>query len=92
MPELERNVEMFSDTETTISPDFRLFLTSMPEDYFPVSVLQNGIKMTTEAPRGIKSNLIRTYAEYTDESLNDCVKPDTWKTLLFGLSFFHAIV
>lgn len=90
MPELERNVDLFSDPEQNISPDFRLFLTSMPEDYFPVSVLQNGIKMTTEAPRGIKSNLIRTYAEYTEDWIQDCAKADQWKTLLFGLAFFHA--
>lgn len=24
--------------------------------------------------------------------LNDCKKPEIWKKLLFGLSFFHAII
>lgn len=33
----------------------------MPVDYFPTSVLQTGLKMTTEPPRGIKNNLQRTY-------------------------------
>jgi len=34
----------------------------MPADYFPVSVLQNSVKVTTEPPRGMKANLQRTYS------------------------------
>ena len=92
MPELEKNVENFANKNINVHEDFRLFLTSMPEDYFPVSVLQTGIKLTTEAPRGIRSNLVRCYAEYTEEMFADCSKPEQWHTLLFGLAFFHAIV
>ena len=33
----------------------------MPVDYFPVSVVQNSLKMTTDPPKGIKANLKRTY-------------------------------
>ena len=64
----------------------------MPTDYFPVSVLQNGLKMTTEPPRGIKANLKSAYAEISDEQINDSSKPGIWKKLLFALSFFHATV
>ena len=55
-----------------IDPDFRLYLTSMPAPYFPVAVLQNGIKLTTEPPRGIKANLKRGYNELSAEFLDDC--------------------
>jgi dynein heavy chain len=56
MPQLEEIVNNFSQ-DRNIHSDFRLFLTSMPAEYFPVSILQNGLKLTTEPPSGIKANL-----------------------------------
>ena len=91
MPELEKKVLEFVDIPD-LHDEFRLFLTSMPVNYFPVSILQNGVKMTTEPPRGLKANLKRTYQEFSDNFLEDCKKPEAWKKLIFGLSFFHAIV
>ena len=52
--------------------DFRLWLTSMPSDQFPVFILQNGSKMTVEPPRGIKANLLKSYAGFNDDFLNSC--------------------
>ena len=92
MTSLENIVINFGAEENELHPDFRLFLTSMPADYFPVSVLQNGVKLTTEPPRGLRANLKRTYQSFTDTFLNDCKKAEAWKKLVFGLSFFHAIL
>lgn len=91
MSTLEQRVMAFSE-RTDIDPDFRLFLTSMPAPYFPVSVLQNGVKLTTEPPRGIKANMKRGFNEMTDEYLDDCKKAKEWRKLIFGLSFFHAVI
>lgn len=90
MPVLERLVEGIAPDK--VHRDFRLWLTSMPSDKFPVSVLQNGIKMTNEPPKGIKANLLRTYNSFDDPFLNSSKRPQQWKRLLFGLCFFHALI
>lgn len=83
MPVLEEIVNKFNEETHLIDDNFRLFLTSMPVKYFPVSILQNGLKLTTEPPRGIKANLKRSYNEMTEESFK-APKPE-WNRLLFGL-------
>ena len=90
MPDLEEKIAEFQDKE--MHAEFRLFLTSDSVPFFPVSVLQNGIKSTTEPPRGIKANLKRSWAEITDSFLEDCKKQEAWNKLVFGLTFFHAVV
>ena len=74
-----------------VHPDFRLFLTSAPAPYFPVSVLQTGVKMTNEPPKGFKANLHRSFSNLVKpEDYENSLKPRQWKKLLCGLAFFHA--
>lgn len=61
MVALEQIVATFSEEKDEIDENFRLFLTSMPAKYFPVSILQNGLKLTTEPPWGLKANIKRSY-------------------------------
>ncbi|RXN34314.1 dynein heavy chain axonemal [Labeo rohita] len=72
MPSLERLIENIDPDK--VHRDFRLWLTSLPSSKFPVSILQNGSKMTIEPPRGIKANLLRTYASLTDDFITSCTK------------------
>lgn len=64
----------------------------MPSPAFPVSVLQNSVKMTMEPPSGLRQNLLQNYEGFDNAALNDCRKPADYKKLLFAFSFFHAIV
>ena len=61
--------------DNLVNPNFRLWLTSMPVKTFPVSILQNSLKLTTEPPSGIKSNIKKLFNEITEEKTLPKSKP-----------------
>ena len=97
MPTLAKIVDECSRDEHrgSIHYEYRLWLTSMPSTKFPVAILQNGIKMIMEAPKGLKANVLRSFcsAPISDPEFFDAVsQPKEWKKLLYGLCFFHAVI
>ncbi len=58
-------------TEET-NPKFRLWLTTAPSDKFPVPILQKGIKMTYEPPKGLKNSLLRSYLSFDPKQFEAC--------------------
>ncbi|EFC46212.1 axonemal dynein heavy chain [Naegleria gruberi] len=101
MPTLENIIAEFSSPMAVVHKDFRLWLTSMPSKDFPIPILQNSVKVTNEPPKGLRSNLSRTYNEITDEyfysfedgeEFPDCSKKLAFRKLLFGLCLFHGVI
>jgi len=93
MSSLERLCENFKTD--SINPRFRLWLTSYPSEDFPVALLQNGIKLTKEPPKGMRANLLGAYRTdpiSSPEFYASCVQEAALKKLMFGLCFFHAVV
>jgi dynein heavy chain len=93
MVELERITAAIDPKET--HPDFRLWMTSYPSNDFPVSILQDGVKITTEPPKGLKNNI---QASFLGDLISapsfweDCAKMPELKNLTYTLCFFHAII
>ena len=88
LPALERIVEEIRPDGT--HAEFRLWLTAMPNPKFPVAVLQNGIKMTFEPPKGMRANLQGSFMSFDQEWFEGSQRSATFRQLVFGVCFFHA--
>jgi dynein heavy chain len=77
-------------------PEFRLFLSAEPppglERGLPISLLQASIKLTNEPPEGLKPNLLRAYNEFNEEILEGCAKQAEFRSIIFALCYFHAVL
>ncbi|EDV29505.1 uncharacterized protein TRIADDRAFT_51924 [Trichoplax adhaerens] len=94
MPELRRIVDEIVSGSDTIDPYFRLWLSSKPDPFFPVDILQAGLKISVEPPQGLKANLLQSFNSglIYEESFEDHHTGPAWKKVLFGLCFFNAVV
>jgi dynein heavy chain len=57
MPTLDGLIEKLD--ELPQNTKFRLWLTSMPANTFPVTILQNGVKATIEPPKGLRNKFAK---------------------------------
>lgn len=71
---------------------FRLWLTACTSPDFPISILQTGVKMTIEPPKGLKMAMLRSYLAVDEEWFESCCKPAEFKKMHFGLCFFHGLI
>ncbi|XP_072318696.1 dynein axonemal heavy chain 6 [Eucyclogobius newberryi] len=89
---MEELIKTFSEPDTKLNESFRLFLSSMPSKVFPVTVLQNSVKVTNEPPKGLRANMRRAFTEITDNYFEDHLLGNQWRKIVFGVCFFHAII
>ena len=55
-------------------------------------IVQMCIKATNEPPTGIKANMNRALALFNNDIFESCSKANEFKSILFALNFFHAIL
>uniref|UniRef100_A0A8C4HR50 Dynein, axonemal, heavy chain 6 n=2 Tax=Dicentrarchus labrax TaxID=13489 RepID=A0A8C4HR50_DICLA len=89
---MEELIKTFTEPDTSIHENFRLFLSSMPTKVFPVTVLQNSVKVTNEPPKGLRANMRRAFTEISSSFFEDHVLGCQWRKIVFGICFFHAII
>ena len=94
VPKLERLLEI---TSQDAHKDFRCFISAEPPPIaswknMPESLMQSCIKVANEAPADIQSNLIRSWDNFSQDTIDACTKPKQMKACLFSLCWFHAVV
>ncbi|XP_075157385.1 dynein heavy chain at 16F [Haematobia irritans] len=92
MGQMETIVRNITLGEIKAHPDFRLFLSSMPQKSFPISVLQNSVKVTNEPPKGIKANVLGALGDINADFFEQHVLQEKWRAIVFGLCVFHAVL
>ena len=78
------------DPANEFHEDFRSWVTAEPHPEFPIGLLQMSIKLTNEAPVGMKAGMKRSYAGFSQDTL-DTVPRSEWKTLLWVLCHCHSV-
>ncbi len=93
MPSLTQLVDELDPAST--HPKFRLWLSSYPSKDFPALLLQNAVKLTMEAPGGLRANLqssLKREPMCHEAFYDQTSKPLPLRTLTLSLCFFHAVV
>ena len=94
LPNLEK---IIFDNQERAHRDYRLFLSSDPatsreSHIIPQSILEASVKITNEPPNGIFANLTKAFNNFNQDTLEACSKETEFKTILFSLCYFHAVV
>lgn len=71
MLEMQRIIINIAEHPNEVHANFRLYLSSMPSKSFPVSVLQNSVKVTNEPPKGLRANVKRALTDMLDDFFED---------------------
>ncbi|XP_069917501.1 dynein axonemal heavy chain 9 isoform X7 [Oryctolagus cuniculus] len=91
---LEKKLEEHSEDS---HPEFRVFMSAEPAPspeghIIPQGILENSIKITNEPPTGMHANLHKALDNFTQDTLELCARETEFKSILFALCYFHAVV
>ncbi|XP_047613271.1 dynein axonemal heavy chain 9 isoform X1 [Phacochoerus africanus] len=91
---LEKKLEEHSENS---HPEFRVFISAEPAPspeghIIPQGILENSIKITSEPPTGMHANLHKALDNFTQDTLEMCSRETEFKSILFALCYFHAVV
>ncbi|NWZ01914.1 DYH9 protein, partial [Loxia curvirostra] len=91
---LEKRLEQLSQGSHR---DFRVFLSAEPapcpeSHIIPQGILENCIKITSEAPTGMHANLHKALDNFSQDTLEMCSQEKEFRSILFALCYFHAVV
>ena len=88
--------DILNKMQDAVHEDFRLFITAMPSEDFPLGLLQMSTKVTNEPPSGLKAGLYRSYVVEVDqdrlERIDTPSQAEMWRKLVYNLCFLHSIV
>ncbi|NXY18661.1 DYH9 protein, partial [Atrichornis clamosus] len=91
---LEKKLELHSEGS---HQDFRVFISAEPAPspdghIIPQGILENSIKITSEAPTGMHANLHKALDNFSQDTLEMCSQEKEFSSILFALCYFHAVV
>ncbi|NWY19277.1 DYH9 protein, partial [Aphelocoma coerulescens] len=91
---LEKKLEQHSEGSHR---DFRVFVSAEPapcpeSHVIPQGILENSIKITSEAPTGMHANLHKALDNFSQDTLEMCSQEKEFRSILFALCYFHAVV
>ncbi|NXY54865.1 DYH9 protein, partial [Callaeas wilsoni] len=91
---LEKKLEQHSEGSHR---GFRVFMSAEPapcpeSHLIPQGILENSIKITSEAPTGMHANLHKALDNFSQDTLEMCSQEKEFRSILFALCYFHAVV
>ncbi|XP_047143157.1 dynein beta chain, ciliary isoform X1 [Hydra vulgaris] len=94
LPTLEKKIELYSIGS---HPHYRLFMSAEPaptrdSHCIPQGILEVSIKITNEPPTGMMANVHKALDNFNQETLEMCARENEFKSILFSLCYFHAVV
>ncbi|XP_052825334.1 dynein beta chain, ciliary isoform X1 [Octopus bimaculoides] len=94
LSQFEKKLEQYS---LDSHDNYRVFISAEPAasadtHIIPHGILESAIKIINEPPSGMQANLHKALNNFTQETLEMCARETEFKSILFVLCYFHAVV